>query len=90
MGRNLYMNVVCSKDKGSLFLLEPWGLQFDLIGGDVITIEAERPTTGFPEIVFSDDKVIYYGWSGSIVKLSKNGEQITPSDYQTMPVPRIP
>jgi hypothetical protein len=57
-------------------VLEPWGDEFPLAGRASVDVLATGPSTGFLEVTFAHDRIVAYGWSGSIVRVFQEGLEL--------------
>jgi len=51
--------------------LEPWGEQYIMASGVAYKVEAKGPDNDILELEYAERKLIVYGWSGSVVTISK-------------------
>jgi hypothetical protein len=59
--------------------VEPWGREFDLLGGASQEIDFEGPDGGMIEVEVQPGEVVVYGWVGSTV-----------DDHVNQPGPAVP
>ena len=69
-------------------VLEPWGEIYEMVPGVKYEIVGEGPDDDTLHVEHYPDHVIVWAWSGSVVSLFRDGEQISPKMRQ--PVPGVP
>jgi hypothetical protein len=69
-----------------LFALEPWGDACLMKPGETVIITGQGPEGGILEIDQQEDVITVYGWIGSTLQATINGEFIWSGD---MPVPSV-
>jgi hypothetical protein len=57
-------------------VLEPWGEVYRFAAGDELVALASGPAPVTPEIEFIDGRVIIHGWTGSTIRLFKDGHEL--------------
>lgn len=68
--------------------LEPWAEELELAPDSKFEVEAVGPEDGFLELVWGDDEVTIYGWTGSTVSVLCEGKVVSRSGW--LPVPPLP
>jgi hypothetical protein len=71
-------------------VLEPWGEEFTLRGGDDLTIQAEGSAGGELEISLEEACIVVFGWEGSIVRLFSSGKELGDGCGPRTSVPELP
>jgi hypothetical protein len=61
-----------------VLLLEPWAERYVVAPGAAVELEARGPEGGCLEVSIEPDSVIVYGWTGSTVDVTQEGEMLTP------------
>ena len=77
-GSNVNFSLVLNNDKGSLekIVLEPWAEEIILKAGDQALIQARGPVEQpVIELEYREKVLIVYGWTGSKLEISINGER---------------
>lgn len=65
---------VCNANDSPLVLcLEPWGREYQLKSEQVVQIVFEAKTPGEPEVIWESNRVVAYGWEGSIAHVFSDG-----------------
>ena len=77
-----------SKNHGVTFVLEPWGDVYEMAPGDQYLVIFTGPMPAEPEVDLTDDAITVYGWTGSMVRVVKDGEEVV--NYEGLKVPAIP
>jgi hypothetical protein len=72
------------------FHLEPWGEVYSMLPGATFRIVARGPEGDTLELEAGDDYIIAYGWSGSVVSLFHDGEELRGGRGERTPVPPTP
>ena len=70
------------------FVLEPWGDVYDMAPSEEYVVIFTGPVPAEPEVDLMDDSVTVYGWTGSMVRVVKDGKEIV--NYEGLKVPAIP
>jgi len=70
-----------TSDCRTLLIVEPWAEQYLIEPGGKVDIigEGGEPSSGF-EIKHTNDELIIFGWTGSVVRVWRNGVEVAPSD----------
>jgi hypothetical protein len=71
------------------FHLEPWGEEYLMPPGAAFQIVARGPEGGSLEVEMGDEDIIAYGWSGSVVSLFQDGDELG-GGWERPPVPATP
>jgi len=58
------------------FVLEPWGDEYPLAAGASVDVVAVGPATGSLEVTYTQDRVVAYGWPGSVLRVFQNGLEL--------------
>ena len=82
------LRVINSKAHGVTFVLEPWGDIYDMAPEDEFVVVFLGPGPAEPEVDLTEDAVTVYGWTGSMVRVLKNGDELV--NYEGIEVPAIP
>ena len=70
-------------------VLEPWGDEYPLAGKASVDVVATGPATGFLEVTFGHDRIVAYGWPGSILRVLQDGLELDNGSARPA-VPPIP
>jgi hypothetical protein len=84
------LRVYNSRSIALTFSLEPWGEQYKLAPEEIFEIVARGPEGDSLEVEFADDKIILYGWLGSVVTLLHKGTELGAGDAEHTPIPATP
>jgi hypothetical protein len=66
-------------------VLEPWGEIYEMIPGEKYEVVGEGPDSDTLHVEPYPDHVIVWAWTGAIISLFRDGEQISPKMPQTVP-----
>ncbi len=69
------------------FVLEPWGETYPLEPEAQISLVARGPEGGHPEVDYGPDALTVWSWSGSTVRLFKDGDELGAGKFERTPVP---
>jgi hypothetical protein len=72
------------------FHLEPWGEEYPMPPGAAFQVVARGPEGDALELEVGDDGIIVYGWPGSVVWLSHDGQELGGRRGERPPVPATP
>lgn len=59
-----------------VFILEPWGNEYNMPPGTTFEVLATGPEGDELELQFAEHEITLYGWTGSIVRLFQDGIEI--------------
>jgi hypothetical protein len=77
-----------NSDKVDMILhLEPWGEQFAMSAGTTLEIIAKGPDGDCLEIVFEDNNVLVYAWTGSVISVFQKGTKVFSCNIPVPPTP---
>jgi hypothetical protein len=82
------VRVVNSRTESSKLWIEPWGDEFDLMPGEVMDLLFQGPLPTDPEVSIDDAGITVWGWTGSTVRVVKDGKEVR--DYGGLHVPPFP
>jgi len=77
------------RDADVHFVLEPWGEQYIMSPKASFVIVASAPLQGELEIEVDEKRIVVYGWSGSVVQLFQDGNNVGGSTQPVPPLPRM-
>lgn len=84
------LRVCNSRSIAVTFSLEPWGEQYTLAPEETFEIVARGPEGDALEVEFADDRIILYGWPGSVVTLFYKGTELRTGCAEHTPIPATP
>ncbi len=61
-----------------LFFLEPWGEEYNMPPGVTFDVVAKGPDGDDLELHYGERRITLYGWTGSIVRVFKDGIELGP------------
>jgi hypothetical protein len=70
------------------FTVEPWGDVHAMGPGEAFDVVATGPSEGTLEVDASEDGIVVFGWSGSVVQVFRDGKELGGSGRP--PVPSAP
>ena len=70
-------------------MLEPWGEIYEMPAHASFDVVAEGPEDDTLEVQSTEEQITVYGWSGSIVWLYHNGEELGGSEEPRTEVPSL-
>lgn len=79
--------LVNSQSREIRLYIEPWGEEYTMPAGATFAVVARGPEEDYLEVVFEDDSVTVWGWTGSVVNVYHDGVQL---DAGTGEKPRVP
>jgi len=82
------LRVINSKTHRVSFVLEPWGDVYDMEPADEYVVIFTGPVPAEPEVDLMDDSITVYGWTGSMVRVIKDGKEVV--NYEGLKVPATP
>ena len=82
------LRVINSQAHDISFVLEPWGDVYEMGPGDQYVVVFSGPAPAEPEVDLTDNSITVYGWTGSMVRVLKDGEEVV--NYEGLRVPAIP
>lgn len=83
------LRVTNSSSETKTLNLEPWGEQYRLGPNESIDLRADGPAGGRLEMETLDRDVTVWGWSGSTVRVSRDGKEVE-SGAAKLPCPDTP
>jgi hypothetical protein len=84
------LRVCNSRSIALTFCLEPWGEQYSMAPEAIFDVVARGPKGDSLEVEFSDDRIVLYGWPGSIVTVFHKGTELGVGCLERTPVPSTP
>src|SRR5438309_8171451 len=72
------------------FYIEPWGDAHPMPPGAVFVAIARGPRGGAPSVEIGEDCMTLYGWSGSVVRVFYQGDELGAGAWERQPVPPVP
>lgn len=66
-------------------VLEPWGEIYEMIPGAKYEVVAEDPDADTLHVEPYPDHLIVWAWTGAVISLFRDGEQISPKMRQAVP-----
>jgi hypothetical protein len=82
--------VLNSRERAVTFIVEPWGDAHDMPPRAAFDVTAEAPEPGTLEVEMKDDSIIVWGWSGSVLTVFHNGEELGAGLWPRPAVPPLP
>jgi hypothetical protein len=82
------VTVANTRAESSKLWLEPWGAEYDLAAGEHVELLFLGPAPSDPEVSIDDTGITVWGWTGSTVRVVKDGKTI--SSHEGKPVPQLP
>jgi len=74
-------------EANAILYLEPWGDQLTMPPGSTFQIDAYGPRGDCLEVIFHNDHVTIYGWSGSVISVFRNNAKVWDTK---IPAPKTP
>ena len=70
--------------------LEPWGEQYTMPPEATFLVVARGPAGDALEVECAEDRIVLYGWPGSVVTLFHAGKEVGAGAAERAPVPLTP
>jgi hypothetical protein len=82
------LRVINAKDHDVNFQLEPWGDVINMAPQDQFVVHLSSPEYAEPEVEMTEDSIVVYGWTGCLVRVTNDGNEIV--NYSRARVPAMP
>ena len=82
------LRVINAKEHNVTFQLEPWGDVYPMAPKDEFVVHFVSAEFAEPEVEMTEDAIVVYGWTGCLVRVTKNGKELI--NYTRARVPAIP
>ncbi len=76
-----------SQDHVVLFVLEPWGDQYEMAPGTIFDVVGEGAHGESFHIEWAEDSITVYGWAESVVAVYENGQELSGAPWPPLPSP---
>ncbi len=71
-------------------VVEPWADEHALPAGETFDVVARAPQAGTLEVEVGGNRIVVWGWEGSVVNLYREGALVYGGRGERQPVPTVP
>lgn len=71
-------------------VVEPWADEYALQAGETFDVLGQAPRAGTLEVEFGGNRIVVWGWEGSVVNLYREGVLVYDGRGERQPVPAVP